>query len=85
MLSWFQTPEADRIDQTAKDKAWRSFLAKYSNADKSEFVAQTDFNNNNKATSDYYFFFLFKHILLAKFALREKASSVQTASIGLKR
>ena len=55
LLKWIQTPEADRIAKVAEKKAWKTFLAKYPNADKSKFEPQTDFAKDHTATSEIYF------------------------------
>ena len=55
LLKWIQTPEADRIAKEAGKKAWKTFLAKYPNAEKSKFVPQTDFTKDHTATSEIYF------------------------------
>ena len=52
LLKWIQTPEADRIAKEAE--AWKTLLAKYPNADKSKFEAQTDFAKDHTATSEIY-------------------------------
>ena len=55
LLKWIQTPEADRIAKVAEKKAWKTFLAKYPNAEKSKFEPQTDFAKDHTATSEIYF------------------------------
>ena len=55
LLQWIQTPEADSIAKVAEKKAWKTFLAKYPNADKSKFEPQTDFAKDHTATSEIYF------------------------------
>ncbi|KAL9981353.1 hypothetical protein ACROYT_G010045 [Oculina patagonica] len=54
-MKWMKTPEATKISQAAKDKAWKPFLAKYPNADRTKFVAQVEFAYNHTATADIYF------------------------------
>ena len=55
LLQWIQTPQADRIAKEAGKNAWKTFLAKYPNADKSKFEPQTDFAKDHTATSEIYF------------------------------
>ena len=55
LLQWIQTPEAELIAKVAEQKAWKTFLAKYPNADKSKFEPQTDFAKDHTATSEIYF------------------------------
>ena len=55
LLKWIQTPQAESIAKVAQQKAWRTFLAKYPNADKSKFEPQTDFAKDHTATSEIYF------------------------------
>ena len=55
LLKWIQTPQADKIAKVAEQKAWKTFFAKYPNADKSKFEPQTDFAKNHTATSKIYF------------------------------
>ena len=55
LRKWIQTPEADSIAKLAEKKAWKTFLAKYPNADKSKFEPQTDFAKDHTATSEMYF------------------------------
>ena len=55
LLKWIQTPQAVTIAKKAEQKAWKTFLAKYPNADKSKFVPQTDFAKDHTATSEIYF------------------------------
>ena len=55
LLKWIQTPQAVKIAKVAEQKAWKTFLAKYPNADKSKFVPQTDFAKDHTATSEIYF------------------------------
>ena len=55
LLKWIQTPEADKIAKVAEKKAWKTFIAKYPNAEKSKFVPQTDFTKDHTATSEIYF------------------------------
>lgn len=49
-LKWLQLPKA-----TILAKAWATSYAKYPNADKSKFIAQTDFDDKHKATAEIYF------------------------------
>ena len=55
LLQWIQTPEAVRIAKVAEQKAWKTFFAKYPNAEKSKFVPQTNFAKDHTATSEIYF------------------------------
>ena len=55
LLQWIQTPEADKIAKVAEQKAWKTFFAKYPNADKLKFEPQTDFAKDNTAFSEIYF------------------------------
>ena len=55
LLKWIQTPQAVKIAKVAEQKAWKTFLAKYPNADKSKFVPQTNFAKDHTATSEIYF------------------------------
>ena len=55
LLKWIQTPQADSIAKIAEKKAWKTFLAKYPNSDKSKFEPQTDFAKDHTATSEIYF------------------------------
>ena len=55
LLKWIQTPQADSIAKVAGQKAWKTFNAKYPNADKSKFEPQTDFAKDHTATSEIYF------------------------------
>ena len=55
LLKWIQTPQADSIAKVAEQKAWKTFNAKYPNADKSKFEPQTDFAKDHTATSEIYF------------------------------
>ena len=55
LLKWIQTPQAESIAKVAEKKAWKTFLAKYPNADKSKFVPQTDFTKDHTGTSEIYF------------------------------
>ena len=55
LLKWIQTPQADSIAKVAEQKAWKTFNAKYPNADKSKFEPQTDFTKDHTATSEIYF------------------------------
>ena len=55
LLQWIQTPEAEKIAKVAEKKAWKTFLAKYPNGDKSKFEPQTDFTKDHTGTSEIYF------------------------------
>ena len=55
LLKWIQTPQANSIAKVAEQKAWKTFNAKYPNADKSKFEPQTDFTKDQTATSEIYF------------------------------
>ena len=55
LLKWIQTPEADNISKVAEQKAWKPFLAKYPNANRTKFEAQTEFANKHSATAYIYF------------------------------
>ena len=55
LLKWIQTPEANSVAKVAEQKAWKTFNAKYPNADKSKFEPQTDFAKDHTATSEIYF------------------------------
>ena len=55
LLKWIQTPQADSIAKVAEQKAWKTFNAKYPNADKSKFEPQTVFTKDHTATSEIYF------------------------------
>ena len=55
LLQWIQTPQADSIAKIAEKKAWKTFLAKYPNAEKSKFEPQTDFAKDHTAISEIYF------------------------------
>ena len=55
LLKWIQTPEANSIAKVAEQNAWKTFNAKYPNADKSKFEPQTDFTKDHTATSEIYF------------------------------
>ena len=55
LLKWIQTPQAVSIAKVAEQKAWKTFLAKYPNADKSKFEPQTNFAKDHTATSEIYF------------------------------
>ena len=55
LLKWIQTPQAVKIAKVAEQKAWKTFLAKYPNADKSKFEPQTDFTKDHRGTSEIYF------------------------------
>ena len=55
LLQWIQTPQAVKIAKVAEQKAWKTFFAKYPNAEKSKFVPQTDFAKDHTATSEIYF------------------------------
>ena len=55
LLQWIQTPQADKIAKVAEQKAWKTFFAKYPNAEKSKFEPQTDFTKDHTATSEIYF------------------------------
>ena len=55
LLKWIQTPQAVSIAKVAEQKAWKTFLAKYPNADKSKFEPQTDFAKDHTGTSEIYF------------------------------
>ncbi|KAL9970079.1 hypothetical protein ACROYT_G022401 [Oculina patagonica] len=54
-MKWMKTPEATKISEAAKDDAWKPFLAKYPNADRTKFVAQVEFAYNHTATADIYY------------------------------
>ncbi|KAL9973502.1 hypothetical protein ACROYT_G019971 [Oculina patagonica] len=54
-MKWMKTPEATTISEAAKDNAWKPFLAKYPNADRTKFVAQVEFAYNHTATADIYY------------------------------
>ena len=55
ILKWIQTPQAVSIAKIAEKNAWKTFLAKYPNADKSKFEPQTDFAKDHTAASEIYF------------------------------
>ena len=55
LLKWIQTPQAVKIAKVAEQKAWKTFFAKYPNADKSKFEPQTDFTKDHTGTSEIYF------------------------------
>ena len=55
LLKWIQTPEADKIAKVAEQKAWKTFLTKYPNADRTKFEAQTVFAKDHTATSQIHF------------------------------
>lgn len=59
-LKWLQLPEATLLAKAEEAKAeeakaWAAFYAKYPNADKRKFIAQTDFDDKHKATVEIYF------------------------------
>ena len=54
LSKWIQTPEADKITETGRKKAQETFLAKYLNSDKIEFVAKSVFNKSHTATTYMY-------------------------------
>ncbi|KAL9958652.1 hypothetical protein ACROYT_G035700 [Oculina patagonica] len=54
-MKWMKTPEATKISEAAKDNAWKPFLAKYPNADRTKFKAQVEFAYNHTATADIYY------------------------------
>ena len=47
---WAKTPEAKKAMEAAKSKAWKQFLAKFPNADRSKFEAQVYFENEKDHT-----------------------------------
>ena len=47
---WAKTPEAKKDMEAEKRKAWKNFLAKFPNADKSKFEAQVYFENEKDHT-----------------------------------
>ena len=55
LLKWIQTPQAVSIAKVAEKKAWKTFLAKYPNADKPKFEPKTDFAKDHTATSEIYY------------------------------
>ena len=52
---WAKTPEAKKAMEAAKCKAWKNFLAKFSNADKSKFEAQVYFEKDHTGKGEIYF------------------------------
>ena len=52
---WAKTPEAKKAVEAAKSKAWKNFLAKFPNADKSKFEAQVYFEKDHTAKAEIYF------------------------------
>ena len=52
---WAKTPEAKKASEAAKSKAWKNFLAKFPNADKSEFEAQVYFEKDHTGKGELYF------------------------------
>ena len=46
--------EAIKIATAAEDKAWKAFLIKFPNADKSKFTAQVEMTGPNTATAEIY-------------------------------
>ena len=53
---WAKTPEAKKkAIEAAKSKAWKHFLAKFPNADKSEFEAQVCFEKDHTGKGEFYF------------------------------
>ena len=54
---WMKTPEAKKAMEAAKSKAWKKFLAKFPNADKSKFEAQVYFENekDHRGKGEIYF------------------------------
>ncbi len=55
-IKWVtDSPEAKNISDAAKAKAWKTFLAKYPNADRTKFEAQVEFAYNHTATAEIYY------------------------------
>ena len=52
---WAKTPEAKKAIEAAKSKAWKNFLAKFPNADKSKFEAQVYFEKDHAGKGEIYF------------------------------
>ena len=44
-VQWLGSPEAQKVSEPAKSKAWKNFLARFLNADKSKFEAQVYYEN----------------------------------------
>ena len=56
LMNWIKSsPEAKKLSNKAKEKAWKNFKAKFPNADLSKFVAQVDFTDKTHATAEINF------------------------------
>ena len=56
LFTWIKSsPEAKKISNQAKEKAWRNFKSKFPNAVLSKFVARVDFTDKTHATADIHF------------------------------
>ena len=51
---WAKTPEAKKAMEAAKSKAWKNFLAKFPNADKSKFEVQVYFKDHTGKGEIYF-------------------------------
>ena len=54
LLKWMKTPEAQRIANSAKEKAWNELLQQFPRADRSKFIIQADFIKNHKAVAEVF-------------------------------
>ena len=55
LIKWAQTPQAQKIAKTKKEKAWEHFLFVYPSADKSKFVAEVEFTKDHTGTAEIYY------------------------------
>ena len=54
LWKWMKTPEAQKIANSAKEKAWNELQQHFPRADRSKFQIQTDFIKKNKVTAEVF-------------------------------
>ena len=54
MAAKMNMPEAVKIAKAAEEKAWKDFLIKFPNTDKSTFTAQVEITGSYTATAEIY-------------------------------
>jgi len=56
LLKWMKTPEAQKIPDSAEDKAWNDFQHHFPRADRSKFESQANFAKKPHGKRRNFFF-----------------------------
>jgi len=55
LLKWMKSPEAQKIADSAEDKAWNEFQQQFPRVDRSKFESQANFGKNHTASAEIVF------------------------------